>query len=227
MCAFLSPLPLWEEGWGEGLSGVGIVDVVCFIADSASPRWPGCAPGGAPPFLVRTRKGGKRKRPQVCDPFALLRGKPAARPLWGAPRNSLRAARFVQTTAASQSTKRVHPAVHAPPRKRRAAGAATGGLTRAIAALGPERESEAERSDGLCCRWVPSGRAEKRRGWGGHGQRSMPMLRALTRCGCPSEALQARSEFRSAATRPSIAGCPEAKRRGHGQWETFLLPTFL
>ena len=56
---------------------------------------------------------------------------------------------------------------------------------------------------------TPSGRAEKRRAWGGHRQRSMPMLRALTRCGCLNGALQARSEFRSAAPRTSIAGCPQ------------------
>ena len=57
---------------------------------------------------------------------------------------------------------------------------------------------------------VPSGRAEKRRAGGGHGLRSKTMLRALTRCGCPSGApFGARSEFRSAAPCPSIAGCPQ------------------
>ena len=57
---------------------------------------------------------------------------------------------------------------------------------------------------------VPSGRAEKRRAGGGHGLRSKTMLRALTRCGCPSGApFGARSEFRNAAPRPSIAGCPQ------------------
>jgi len=57
---------------------------------------------------------------------------------------------------------------------------------------------------------IPSGRAEKRRAWGGHGLRSKPMLRALTRCGCLSGApFGARSEFRSAAPGPSIAGCPQ------------------
>ena len=193
---------------------------------SAGFRWPGCAPGGAPPFLVRTRKVGKRKRPQVCDPFALLRGKPASRPLRGAPRNSLRAARFVQTTAASQLTKRVHPAVHAPPRKRRAAGAAPGGFKRAIAALGPVREFGAKRSDGPCCRWVPSGRAEKRRVWGGHGQRSMPMLRALTCCGCLNEA---RSAQRVPQHRPGREHrrLPAAQRRDTASGVAFLLPTLL
>jgi|GEM_PF-6348553 len=57
---------------------------------------------------------------------------------------------------------------------------------------------------------VPSGRAEKGRAWGGHGLRSKTMLRALTRCGCLSAApFGARSEFRSATPRMSIAGCPQ------------------
>jgi len=66
----------------------------------------------------------------------------------------------------------------------------------------------AERSDGPCSP-IPSGRAETRRAWGGRGHRRMAALRALTRCGCPSGALQARSKFRSAAPGPSIAGCPQ------------------
>ena len=56
---------------------------------------------------------------------------------------------------------------------------------------------------------IPSGRAEKRRAWGGLGHRRMAALRALTRCGCLSGAPSARSEFRSAAPCPSIAGCPQ------------------
>ncbi|MBN9405587.1 MAG: hypothetical protein J0I00_09190, partial [Burkholderiales bacterium] len=76
---------------------------------------------------------------------------------------------------------------------------------RAIAALGPGFE-------------LPSGRAEKRSGWGGHGQRSMPMLRALTCCGCLSE-VNAVNEASSAAppqARASQVARSEAK--GRGQW---------
>ena len=69
--------------------------------------------------------------------------------------------------------------------------------------------AQAERSDGPYGLSLPSGRAEKHRAWGGHGLRSKPMLRALTRCGCLSAAAQPRSEFRSAAPCPSIAGCPQ------------------
>ena len=41
-------------------------------------------------------------------------------------------------------------------------------------------ETKAERSDGPCGLPFPSGRAEKRRAWGGHVLRSKPMLCALT-----------------------------------------------
>ena len=88
------------------------------------------------------------------------------------------------------------------------------------------------RTQGRAQRWpewfpYPCGRAEKRRAGGGRGQRSMPALRALTGCSCLSGALQARSEFCSATARSSIAGCPAAQRRGHGQWGRLLLPSFL
>ena len=85
------------------------------------------------------------------------------------------------------------------------------------------QKTEAERSDGPCGLQSPSGRAERRRAWGGHGQRSMPMLRALTRCGCLNGAAQPRSEFRSAAPCPSIAGCP----KGHGQRGRLFFAYFL
>ena len=43
----------------------------------------------------------------------------------------------------------------------------------------------AKRSDGPNPQ-LPFARAEKRKTWGGQGQRSMPLLRDLTRCGCLS-----------------------------------------
>ena len=136
-------------------------------------------------------------------------------------------ARSVQTTAASQSTKRVHPAVHAPPRKHRAAGAATGVLMRAIAALGPVREFGAKRSDGPCCRWVPSGRAEKRRAWGGRGQRSMPALRALTRCGCSSGVSAANKASSAAPPQDRASQVARSEAQGHGKWGRLFFAYFL
>ena len=88
-------------------------------------------------------------------------------------------------------------------------------------------EPKAEPSDGPSGRYLPSGRAEKRRAWGGRGS-------AACRASC-SDSLRLserrerseQSEFRSAAPRPSIAGCPEAKRRGHGQWGRLFFGYFL
>ena len=70
-------------------------------------------------------------------------------------------------------------------------------------------QPKAERSDGPCGLHFPSGRAEKRRAWGGRGS-------AACRASC-SDLLRMferrerseQSEFRSAAPRPSIAGCPQ------------------
>ena len=91
------------------------------------------------------------------------------------------------------------------------------GARRRAARSSGANQAKAERSDGPSGFHLPSGRAEKRRAWGGRGS-------AACRASC-SDSLRLserrerseQSEFRSAAPRPSIAGCPEAKRRGHGQ----------
>jgi len=73
-------------------------------------------------FCFAKRKSPKKRRPPVCDPFALRRGKPAVGRLRGAPWNSLCAARAAQTATASQSTKHARFDAHAtpqPPRRRR------------------------------------------------------------------------------------------------------------
>ena len=70
-------------------------------------------------------------------------------------------------------------------------------------------KTKAEPSDGPSGLHLPSGRAEKRRAWGGRGS-------AACRASC-SDSLRLfkrrerseQSEFRSAAPRPSIAGCPQ------------------
>ena len=80
----------------------------------------------------------------------------------------------------------------------------------------PVVRSGAERSDSPSPLLRPSGRAEKRRAWGGRGHRRMAALRALTRCGCLSRAPQARSEFRRAAGRTSRpAACLQDAAAGH------------
>ena len=156
-------------------------------------------------FLYAQEKEAKESAPKSATP-SLRFGANLRHGTCGVRRGTHCAlARSVQTTAASQTTLRVHPAVHAPPRKHRAAGAATGVLMRAIAALGPGFE-------------LPSGRAEKRSGWGGHGEQSMPMQRALTCCGCSSE-VNAVNEASSAAPPQARASqVARSEAQGHGQW---------
>jgi hypothetical protein len=73
-------------------------------------------------FCFAKRKSPKKRRPPVCDPCAVLRGKPASCRLRGAPWNSLCAARAARTATASQFTKHGRFDAHAtpqPPRRRR------------------------------------------------------------------------------------------------------------
>ena len=88
-------------------------------------------------------------------------------------------------------------------------------------------ETKAERSDGPCGLPFPSGRAEKRRAWGGHVLRSKPMLCALTRCGCLSE-VNAVNDASSAAP-PHARASQVAPKRSAGDTASgvaFSLVTF-
>ena len=120
-------------------------------------------------FRVAERKSPKKGRPYCARPFAALRATCDAR-TEGAPQNSLRATRSVQTTAASQCTKRVCPSAHARTpcpallgTRRREPGERTS--TRAIASLRCARPrlagasasrcaGQAERSDGPSGCWL-------------------------------------------------------------------------
>ena len=85
--------------------------MLCTLAQVALPFcfcWPGCAPGGAVPFIWRQMKGTKAKAPLLPASLRLrLRATCGARS-WAAPHNSLRAARSVQTDAVSQFTWQLH-----------------------------------------------------------------------------------------------------------------------
>ena len=90
--------------------------------------------------LLRQRKGLKRKATLLAATPSLRCGATWVGALagWAAELTSLLRS-FVQTTAASQFTKRLHPAVQPPPRQHPDPGASRRewGTTRAIAALGP------------------------------------------------------------------------------------------
>ena len=66
-------------------------------------------------FCFAKRKSPKKRRPPVCDPFAVRRGKPASCRLRGAPWNSLCAARAARTSTASPFTKHGRSDAHAHP----------------------------------------------------------------------------------------------------------------
>ena len=139
-------------------------------------------------FCFAKRKSPKKRRPPVCDPFALRRGKPASCRLRGAPWNSLRcvAASFrhprrVSSRGMGASTPMLTPQ---PPRRRRSQQGVDSRTSkqpnsrtsiRAIAALGPSCAAR-----GACAREMrpseatarvdvvppcPSGCAEERRVW--------------------------------------------------------------
>ena len=172
--------------------------------------------------LTRQRKEPKKATPTSATP-ALRCGANLRRNACGVRRRTHCAlARSVQTTAASQSTKRVHAALHAPPRKRCAAGAASRGwkthtghrCARPWCRLLPGPSAAMARVGVQ----VPSGRAEKRRAWGGHGQRSMPMHRDLTCCGCLSAANEVNAASSAAPPRARASQAARSEAKGHGQW---------
>ena len=116
----------WRSFWLYALAGGGS-RVVAPAGDSLS---------FASPKESKQRKGD----PAVCDPFASLRGNLGCSCAGCAVELTARLRRSVQTTTASQLTKRVCPAAHPPPRALRAPGASRRGgeqtAIRAVAALG-------------------------------------------------------------------------------------------
>ena len=114
------------------------------------------------------------------------------------------------------------------PRPLRSSAHPEGLFIRAIAALGPgASKSKAERSDGPCGLHHPSGRAEKRRAWGGRGQRSMPVLRELTRCGCSSGVSAANKASSAAPPQARASQVARSEAEGHGQWGRLFFAYFL
>ena len=78
-------------------------------------------------FCFAKRKSPKKRRPPVCDPFAVRRGKPAAGRLRGAPWNSLRCVAASFRHPRRVRARSMGAATPMPPRNRPAAGAASRG----------------------------------------------------------------------------------------------------
>jgi hypothetical protein len=191
-------------------------------------------------FCFAKRKSPKKRRPPVCDPFAVRRGKPAAGRLRGAPWNSLCAARAARTTTASQSTKHGRFDAHAtpqPPRRRRSQqGVGQPNIptaARAFASLGPLLQAQAPcaaqagpsaamaRVD---VRWVPFTMRRGAQGVGRHGRRS-----ARASCSDSPWLSERRAQRKASSTaRPTHEHrrLPAAKRRDAACRVAFSLVTF-
>ncbi len=175
----------------------------------------------------------KERRPHCLRPLRFAPGQPAV--LAGGVRCGTRCAltRSAQTAAASQFTKRVCPAAHAPPRPLRSSAHPEGsgepniptGLCFArphLACASATRcEIWAERSNGptgcwlFGCSAVPPLLAAPAAGRlrGGMGVEA-PMLRELTCRGCLNEAATQRSEFHGAPRNRHAAGLPLRNAEG-------------
>ena len=196
-------------------------------------REPGSAPGGAVTFFrFAERKSPKKGRPQVCDPCAALRGKPASGRLRGAPWNSLCAARAARTTTASQFTKHARSDARAtpqPPRRRRSHRGWTAEnsrtATRVFAALDPARAAPCSR------RLPPQQRAERSNGPSGcSAAHPLCMRRGAQRPADQGSRLSERSAAQRVRARPRWTRAPQVARsaaQGRRQWGRLLLPSFL
>ena len=184
-------------------------------------------------FRVAERKSPKKGRPYCARPFAALRATCDAR-TEGAPQNSLRATRSVQTTAASQCTKCVCPSAHA----RTPCPALLGTRIRepktdihtghCFAALRSAqtrgRKRHALRGPSRAQQWPewmlavrlphPCWLRLRRGGCGVSMGVEAPMPRELTRRGCLNEAATQRSEFHGAPRKRPDAGLPLRTAKG-------------
>ena len=175
----------------------------------------------------------KERRPHCLRPLRFAPGQPAV--LAGGVRCGTRCAlaRSAQTAAASQFTKRVCPAAHAPPRPLRSSAHPEGsgepniptGLCFARSSLRSawrlRPRDDAERSNGpngcwlFGCSDVPPLLAAPAAGRLGGGTRvGARVLRELTRRGCLNEAASQRSEFHGAPRNRHDAGLPWSEAQG-------------
>ena len=192
------------------------------------------------PFLCLAKERNQRKATPSLRPLRCATGQTCVASLAGCAAELTSLLRsFVQTTAASQSTKRGHAALptRAPPAALLGTARRGGSPTRAIAALGlgcvaqaasrhlmgsgsilrfdPSRnQPRAERSDGPCGVPTPSGCA-----WGGvlagwRVHRRMHALRDLTRGGCLSAARQRVASSHRAPRQHPDPGRPAAQAEG-------------
>ena len=176
--------------------------------------------------LLRQRKVGQRKTTLLSVSPSLRYGATCDARSRGVPQNSLRAARYAQTTAASQFTKagvlRRQPA----PRPALLGTARReGGTVRAIAALGLVRGASSAGPSAAMARvglftplWLRLGRGA----CGVSVGVAAPTHRCLTCRGCLNGAPQARSEFCGTPRKRPDPGLPRSAAKGSQTWGRVL-----
>lgn len=216
----LAASPLWggslsparRVGWGEGL-----VALDASLAGMCARR--------RTYFSCTHKKSRQKKAPPSLRPLRCAAGRTCGARLAGCAVELAALLRsFAQTTPASQSTKRGHAALPAPPRKPRAAGAATGGHPRTghrcarlriSLPLPHAGEGRGEGARGRAQRWpvwtsTPLWPCREVQGLG----RARAAKHACASCSGLLRLSERRerseqSEFRSTAPGASIAGCPQ------------------
>ena len=192
-------------------------------------------------FRVAERKSPKKGRPRCLRPLRFATGQPVVL-VRGARCGTRCAPAALRSNSRSESVHEACVLRHTPPHALRSSahteGSGSPTAARAIASLGPLLWAQApcagrslfgvERSDDpngfLGVHSLLAAPAAGRL-WGGMGARA-PMLRDLTRRGCPSGARQRKA---SSAAHPATATaqvCPFAPRRGRRLRVAFSLLTF-
>ena len=184
-------------------------------------------------LLLRQKKVSKEKATPLSASLRFASGNLRCSRPAGSRSNSLRCASLKQSRALIRWPLRssAHTEGMGEPNSRKAA--------RAIASLGPSSSVQVPRA-GRSATGVersddPNGflgvhpllaAPAAGRLWGGMGVEA-PMLRDLTRRGCPSGAAQQQSEFHGAPRKRTDAGLPRSEAKGSQTGGRLLLPSFL
>ena len=182
--------------------------------------------------LRRQRKVGKRKATPLAVSLRFASGNlRCSRAGRCCGTRFVRCAHAAQTTAASQITMHGHTALPMPAPRPALLGTARGDLNSNTGhCCARPRQQPTPRPSAAMARigvQVPSGRAEKRRAWGGHGQRSMPMRRDLTCCGCLSAVNEVNAASSAAPPRARASLVARSEAKGRGQWGRLFFAYFL
>ena len=191
----------------------------------------GISPRRATHFLLlRQKKVSKEKATPLSASLRFASGNLRCSRPAGSRSNSLRCASLRQSRALIRWPLR--SSAHTE-------GSGSPTAARAIASLGPLLWGQAPRTRRSACRVErsedPNGCLDVHpllaapaagRLWGGMGVEA-PMLRDLTRRGCPSGAAQQQSEFHGAPRKRTDAGLPRSAAKGSQTGGRLLLPSFL